>query len=259
MFWRLGVVGHPVAHSLSPQMHLAGLALAGLSGDSRRFDVDESSATSLRAMMGRDVNALSVTMPLKARAAEQCDHLDKRATELGVVNSLLWRDDQLWGSCTDGDGLVDYLRQQSVNLLHAHCAVLGSGGAARGIVASLVDAGVQSVSVLGRNLDTVQELVGCYHNVFPEALAYRPVDVIINTIPVHSRVEEATVMEGISRDTMALDITYEPRQSPWLTRYAESGCRAVNGLGMLAYQAARQMNWWWGSDIDGAELLAVIS
>ncbi len=260
MQWRLGVAGSPIEHSLSPQLHMAGLALAGLTGTSRRFELREDQGSELRALFGSEVDALSVTMPLKSVGATLCDELDAAARELGVVSSMLWRDGKLWGATMDGQGFVDSLRGcYSFDFAHAHAVVLGAGGAARAIVGALVDAGVQSVSVLGRTESKVADLVSRWNNVTGEMVLYRPVDLIVNTTPVASRVADAAVMQGVSRDTVAVDITYDPRRSPWLALHEDYGCRSRNGLAMLAYQAARQMNWWWDLDLDGAELLKAIS
>ena len=60
-------------------------------------------------------------------------------------------------------------------------------------------------------------------------------------------------------DTIAVDITYDPRQSEWRQRYSDAGCRTLNGLAMLAFQAALQMQWWWGAEIEGGDLLEALS
>ena len=260
MYWRLGVTGSPIAHSLSPQLHVAGLALAGLDGASERYELSGEQGAQLRALMGEQVDAMSVTMPLKSVAAALCDDLNDAALELGVVSSLLWRDGRLHGATMDGEGFVDSLRGRfAFEVSHAHVVVLGAGGAARAIVSALVGEGVSSVSVLGRNEAKVADLVSRWENVHDQTVLYRPVDLIVNTTPSAGRAPTAAVMQGVSRDTVAVDITYDPRRSPWLAVHEDYGCRSSNGLAMLAYQAARQMNWWWSSDIDGGDLLKALT
>ena len=260
MRWRLGVAGSPIEHSLSPALHEAGLAIAGLEGSSRRYEITEDQAARLRGLMGVEVDALSVTMPLKAAAARLCDELDDRARALGVVNSLLWREGRLWGASTDGPGFVDALRGElGVDVADMYVVVLGAGGAARAIVDALVHHGVHSVVVLGRTRARVASITGRYDNVLDHTTLYRPVDLIVNTTPALGRVDAAAVMQGVTRDTIAVDITYDPARSSWLSLHADLGCRHTNGRAMLAYQAARQMNWWWGSDLDGAALLKAIA
>ncbi|NNN08485.1 MAG: hypothetical protein HKL85_04740 [Acidimicrobiaceae bacterium] len=257
--WRLGVIGSPIAHSASPALHLAGLAYLGYQGTSQRLDVDQDHAYRIRDVMGVEFDALSLTMPLKEVAATLCDELDERATTLGVVNSLLWREGRLLGASTDGAGFVDSLRGQcSVSVADMHVVVLGSGGAARAIVDALVRDGAASVSVLGRNPLSVAQLVKSDARVMDHTAMYRPVDLIVNTTPSTTRAAESAVMHGVTSSTIAIDITYEPRESPWLAMHAAAGCAHHNGLAMLAYTVARQMNWWWNSDIPGSLLLPVL-
>jgi shikimate dehydrogenase len=258
--WRLGVIGSPIAHSVSPQLHLAGLKYLGFEGTSQRLEVDEAHAYRIREVMGVQFDALSLTMPLKAVAATMCDELDERATALGVVNSLLWREGRLLGASTDGDGFIDSLHGElAASVADMHVVVLGSGGAARAIVDSLVREGASLVTVLGRNPVSVGQLVDAHPRVVDHSLIYRPIDLIINTTPSASRDEQSAVMQGVSRDTIAIDVTYEPRESAWLARYALLGCVYRNGLSMLAYTVARQMNWWWNSDIPGSYLLPALT
>jgi shikimate dehydrogenase len=94
--------------------------------------------------------------------------------------------------------------------------------------------------------------------VYDSSLTYRPIDLVVNTVPTDARRLEFAVMQGISPDSTAIDITYDPLESDWLRVYRKLGCATSNGLGMLAFQAAAQMNWWWGSEINGADLLKVI-
>jgi shikimate dehydrogenase len=258
MMWRLGVVGSPIAHSLSPQLHDAGLKLAGLEGASERVELTAQDTERLNAMMGERFDALSVTMPLKPVAASLCDSLDDAATRTGVVNSLLVRDGLLLGACTDGTGLLAYLGHEfDFAARGQHVVVVGAGGAAREIVDALVAAGVSSVSIIGRTSARVAELTGRYENVVAHVEEDAEWGLIVNTTPA-SR-DAAPLVTGLSSETIAVDIVYDPRQTPWRSLYDEAGCRTTNGLGMLAYQAALQMKWWWDVDIDGARLLEVIT
>jgi shikimate dehydrogenase len=260
MIWRLGVVGSPVAHSLSPQLHEAGLRLAGLEGTSTRVELGLGEASRLPAMLVAEFDALSVTSPLKRAAFELCDETSGVAQRTESVNSLTTRDGRVAGISTDGDGFLNALHATfgAVNE-NAHVVILGAGGAASAILDVVVPHDAASVVVHGRSEAKVDALVERYPNVFSSSLVYRPVDLVINTVPVQGRVAEAAVLQGVHPETVAVDITYEPRDSEWRARYRAAGCRTMNGLAMLAYQAAAQMKWWWDVDLDGAELLKVIS
>jgi len=260
MTWRLGVAGSPIEHSLTPQLQEAALTMAGLEGTSRRVELGAKDRTKLNKIVRKEFDALSLTMPLKGFGFEICDELDEVAKRTESVNSLLMRDGKLLGSSMDGAGFVNSVRGQfGVDIEGAHVVILGAGGAARGIVDGLVSAGVASVAVHGRTESKVEALVAKYANVYDFSLTYRPVDLIVNTTPIEGRLSDVAVMQGVGSHTLAVDITYEPRISQWRALHDQSGCRTVNGLGMLAYQAALQMQWWWGVDLDGAALLGVIS
>lgn len=258
MNWRLAVVGSPIEHSLSPVLHEAGLALAGLHGTSTRVELTVEESGELRELMGATFDAVSVTMPLKEVVVRWCADLDEVAARIGVVNSLLVRDGQLLGACTDGRGFVDALEGElSFDVADKHVVVLGAGGAARGIVDALVESSASSVVVQGRTPARVHEIVERYDSVRASMPTRTPVDLVINTVPIGGRLEPSLV-EGVHDHTVAVDITYEPRMSKWRALYESRGCRSANGLGMLAYQAARQMQWWFQAPIDGAKLLEVL-
>jgi shikimate dehydrogenase len=258
--WRLGVVGTPIAHSLSPQLHEAGLRLAGLEGASQRVELGVEDAALLPGMLGTEFDALSVTSPLKNAAARLCDEVTDVAARTESVNSLLRRDGVVLGASTDGDGFVDALEHAFGSMVdNAHAVVLGAGGAASAILDALLARGAASVVVHGRSEAKVDALVARYPNAFSASLVYRPVDIIVNTIPVAGRSAEAAVLQGVHHETVAVDITYDPRDSDWRERYTAAGCRTLNGLPMLAFQAARQMKWWWDVDVPGASLLEVLT
>ncbi len=259
MKWRLAVVGSPIAHSLSPVLHEAGLAMAGLDGTSTRVELNRDQGPRLRELMGSAYDAASVTMPLKAVAAGLCVRLDDAAARVGVVNSLLVREGELLGACTDGRGFVDSLVGGfGFSVPGTHVVVLGAGGAARGIVDALVEAKVGSVAVRSRTAERVLELTSRYDSGEADAPMGTPVDLIVNTLPTQGRPPEPSLHDGVHEQTLAVDITYEPRMSNWRALYERRGCRSANGLGMLAYQAARQMQWWFDTPIDGAKLLEVL-
>ncbi len=260
MKWRLGVAGSPIEHSLTPTLHEAGLAMAGLKGTSRRIDLGGDDAKKLKKLMGKEFDALSITMPLKELAAKYCATLDDVATRTGVVNSLLVRDGSIHGANVDGQGFLDALRARfGVVVENLHVVVLGSGGAASGIIDALVHAQAHSITVHARNEEKVEGFARRYTNVFGHMLQYRPIDLIINTLPEHARTSQAAVNQGVTSETIAVDITYEPRLSEWRALHDASGCRTMNGLAMLAYQASLQMQWWWGVDLDAKKLLEAIT
>ncbi|NNN00746.1 MAG: NAD(P)-binding domain-containing protein [Acidimicrobiaceae bacterium] len=259
MMWRLGVIGSPIEHSLSPTLHERGLELAGLAGTSQRHEMDRENANEVRTLMTSQFDALSVTMPLKDLVGSSCDVLDPVSTRTRSVNSLLMREGLLYGASTDGAGLLDALKAQFDFVTeNSHVMILGAGGAAAAIVDALVGAGATSVVVRARNPDRVAPIAARYSKVVNPVVTPPAIDLIVNTVPVTGRATGLDVERGVDEHTIAIDVTYEPRMSTWREGYERHGCPSDNGLGMLAYQAARQMNWWWDCAIDGAELLEAL-
>ena len=253
MSWRLGVVGHPVGHSLSPRLHRAGLAQAGLAGTSRAVEAGDLAA--LAAVLP-DFDALSVTMPLKAVATRLCDELDEVAQRTGMVNSLLLTDGRVRGANTDGRGLLDALAAGGWHAAGRRAGILGAGGAAWSIVDALVDEGAE-VAVATRRPAALASLAATY----PAVRSFVPgeaLDLVINTVPVARRADQLAATAA-SPDAVAVDITYEPRVSPWLAQYEGRHWITMNGLPMLAHQGARQMAWWFSVPIDGAALVEVLA
>lgn len=259
MRWRLGVVGSPIEHSLSPQLHEAGLAMAGLDGTSERVSLSLEDVGRLGDLMVDAFDALSVTMPLKEAALACCDELDSVAERTGALNSLLVHNGRILGASTDGAGLLDALVGEfGYTVSGTSVAVLGAGGAARAVVDALVHAGARTVTVLSSTPERAAQLAARYERVVDRPVEAPSYDLVVNTVAVPAR-DEPVVLVGASVATIAIDITYEPRVSSWRSTYDSYGCRSANGLGMLAHQAARQMQWWWGRPIDGARLLEQIS
>ena len=256
MIWKVGVVGDPVTHSLSPQLQEAAMQMAGLQGSSSRVQIGASQIEELKEAISSEFDALSVTMPLKPLAMTICNHLDPAAQRTGMVNSLLRKENQIYGACTDGEGLIRSVESEfSFEFAGAHVVVIGAGGAATGIVDALQFSDAASITVLNRTPSKVDALSSKYDkvtNILPASI-----DLLINTVPVTGRTAPEAVV-GTTAKTICVDITYSPLQSDWLVFLGGQGCRTANGLAMLAYQAALQFKFWWNVDIDGDDLLQVI-
>jgi shikimate dehydrogenase len=259
MYWKLGMLGFPVEHSLSPQLHEEGLRLMGYQGSSRRVEVRKEDADGVGELIRNEFDAVSATMPLKPLLAQFCVEIDDVAMRTSSINSVLKTEDGLIGASTDGGGLVSALRGEfDFDTSGLRAVVIGAGGSARAIVDALVSSGASGIEILSRTPATVDALVSSYESTSVYQDATRSIDLIINTTPALNREVGNELLSGVSKDTIAVDITYSPPVSEWLAMHAETGCRTQNGLPMLAYQAALQMNWWWKADLSGSDLLKVI-
>lgn len=267
----VGVIGSPVAHSLSPLLHGAAFAALGL-GDTWRslaFEVPPGQAAgALAAMRRADISGLSVTMPHKAAVAALVDDCTEVARRLGAVNCIVNTDGVLFGTNTDGEGFVAALaRGAAFRPAGKRCLVIGAGGAARAVVLALADAGASAVAVLNRTPDraaAAAALAGAVGSVVTggtggtggdgahdlgEVVA--SADLVVNATPVGMTGGGAgpwlVAPQLLHAGQVAADLVYVPRPTPWLVRAAAAGARSVDGLGMLVHQAAAQLALWTGA------------
>jgi shikimate dehydrogenase len=261
----VGVIGSPIAHSLSPLLHNAAFTALGLGAlwHSQAFEVAPGQAASALAAMRRaDVSGLSVTMPHKADVAALVDQCTEVARRLGAVNCVVNHEGVLLGTNTDGEGfLASLARGAAFSPAGQRCLVIGAGGAARAVVLALADAGAEQVAVLNRTPEraaTAAALAGPVGWPVPSGdearlQAIRSADLVVNATPfgMEGASPVGTAPWLVAPDLLhpgqvAADLVYAPRPTPWLIGAAAAGARSVDGLGMLVHQAAAQLVLWTG-------------
>jgi shikimate dehydrogenase len=249
---RAAVLGKPVAHSLSPVIHNAGYAAAGLAGWSYvAIECAEAELPGLVAGLGPEWAGLSLTMPLKEVALAVADAASPLATTLGAANTLIRRDGGWFAENTDAGGVCDALRGAGVARAET-VAVLGAGGTARAALAAARDLGASSVTVYARRATAVDELrpvasalgLRVSHVDFAAA-AEATADVVISTVPAGAADPLATALRWPPA-TVLLDVLYHPWPTPLAAAAAAAGCRVVSGLDMLLGQAVRQFELFTG-------------
>ena len=254
------VIGSPVRHSLSPALHNAAFAAAGLDWRFVAFDVARGGAKeAIAAMRTLGVGGFAVTMPHKADVAAAVDAVDAAAAALQSVNTVVLRSDgSTFGASTDGQGLVDSLSAQGVQLVGRRVVVVGAGGAARAIVDALGRSAVGDIAVLNRteaNAVAVSELAPMAHVGSPDDI--READVLVNTTSVGMGTDELPVDPTLLHDRLTVsDIVYHPRRTALLAAAESVGAATVEGLGMLVYQAVLQQELWTGVRPDAAVMWA---
>lgn len=265
----VGVIGSPVAHSLSPLLHEAAFAELGLARRWRSFAFavpEGQAADALDALRRNDLTGVSVTMPHKAAVAGLVDACSDVAERLDAVNCVVNRRGALWGTNTDGEGFVASLRRGAAfEPAGRRCLVVGAGGAARAVILALATAGAARVDVANRTPErarTAAALAGASGSVVdlgqPDSLAtvVEAADLVVNATPVGMAGTAGASQEGawladpglLRRGQVAVDLVYAPRHTPWLDAAASRGATALGGLGMLVHQAAAQIRLWTGSE-----------
>lgn len=255
---RLVLLGHPVAHSLSPVFQNAALAAAGITSRYEALDVTAAALESTVRALVRDGAAGNVTIPHKQAMAQLCDRLTPIASRLGAVNTW-WTDGaRLHGDNTDVGGFDDAV----IDLLgeiprRCRVAVLGAGGSARAVVAAIGAWPDADVAIWARTRARAEALVALGppdHTTVEEFMAHalRGADLVVNTTPIGMRDEQVPVNPGVLRAGAAcLDLVYRRTgPTPFVQIARAQGRRADNGLAMLIAQGARSWGPWFGVTPD---------
>ncbi len=255
---RYAVVGHPIAHSKSPAIHAAFAAQTGqdMTYEALLAPLDGFADTvaQFRDSGGRGLN---VTVPFKEEAWRLADRLTERARLAGAVNTLVIGADGMLGDNTDGAGLVRDLECEVGRLADVRVLLLGAGGAARGVVLPLLEAGVARLFIANRTVGKAQALLHHFAAHDTRAAlsagswndaAGASYDVVINATSA-SLSDEAPPLPGglYAPDGLAYDMVYGRGLTAFLKQAQEQGAAQVaDGLGMLVEQAAEAFALWRG-------------
>lgn len=268
-----GVIGAPVAHSRSPALHGYWLRKYGIRGYYVPLEVPQSALEDvLRAMPRMGFVGANVTIPHKETALRLADTVTDRAALIGAANTLIFRSDgKIHADNTDGYGFLENLRQGAPGWRAdaGPCAVLGAGGAARAVVASLIEAGAEEIRLTNRTRNRAEALraeFGTKVTVVDWVQAGNAIEeaaTVVNTtsLGMVGKSEFRVPLDGLSPDAVVTDLVYTPLDTALLIRAREIGCRTVDGLGMLLHQAVPGFERWFGvkPEVDAALREAVLA
>ncbi len=253
-----GVIGSPVAHSKSPQLHRHWLSTYGLRGHYIPMDIASEDLEDVIGMMPKmGFVGANVTIPYKEKVLNLADQITDRATLIGAANTLIFRrDGRLIADNTDGYGFLENIRQsvQDWDPVAGPAVVLGAGGASRAIVAALSEVGVPEILLTNRTRVRAERLKQDFGkrvrvvdwvqdgNILEEAA------LVVNTtsLGMVGKPELRVPLDGLQKDAIVTDLVYTPLKTHLLQQAEEVGCRTVDGLGMLLHQAVPGFERWFG-------------
>jgi shikimate dehydrogenase len=245
---RYAVIGQPVAHSKSPWIHARFAAATGQDLDYGRIEVPlggfVDAADEFRGGGGRGLN---VTLPFKEDAYQYCAQLSPRARDARAVNTIRFGD-EVFGDNTDGIGLVRDLANLGAELRGSRVLLMGAGGAARGVLGALLEAGVARLTIANRNETRARDVATRFRGVSASGYeALQPeFDFVINATSAGLAGKSPGVPPDVLRRAkLAYDMVYG-RDTPFLEAARAAGIRACDGLGMLVEQAAESFFVWRG-------------
>ncbi|MFY1599372.1 shikimate dehydrogenase [Micromonospora sp. WMMD737] len=265
---RAGVLGTPIAHSLSPVIHNAGYAAAGLTGWSyTRIECAAAELPGVVAGLGTEWAGLSVTMPGKEAALAVAAEVSPVAAAVGAANTLVRRPDGSWyADNTDVVGMVEVLTDAGVRP-GATVTVLGAGGTARAAVAAAGRLDARAVTVVARRPAAVEELRPVARAVAvpmraaawdDDAATHVGADVVISTVP-KGVADPLAVATDWRPETVLFDALYDPWPTPLAASAEAAGCRIVSGLDLLLAQAVGQFEHFTGVAAPRAAMAAALA
>jgi shikimate dehydrogenase len=268
-----GVIGHPIAHSRSPALHGFWLRRYGVKGHYIPMDVAPADLeTTLRHLPKIGFVGLNVTLPHKEAILKIADVITDRAALIGAANTLIFRKDgKIHADNTDGAGFVANLRQNAPHWVPAAgpAAVFGAGGAARAVVAALIEVGVPEIRIANRSRPRAEALradFGAKLVVYDWVQAANMLEgaaTVINTtsLGMAGKPEFRVPLDAIEPGAVVNDLVYNPLKTTFLAEAEQRGATIVDGLGMLLHQAAPGFERWFGPTpaVDEATRQAVLS
>lgn len=259
----LGVIGHPVEHSLSPVMHNAAIAQLGLDYVYLPLPVKpEDLEVAIAGFAAIGLKGFNLTIPHKQAILPLLSEVSSVAQAVGAVNTVWRTDDLLWaGTNTDVEGFLAPLRTYNRDWSQTIAVILGNGGAARSVVAGCAELGCAEIHVVGRNQLKLKEFLNSWvnspiadklqvHSWEQLPLLIPQAALLVNTTPIgmHPHVEQSPLsadeMANLPVEAIAYDLIYIPNPTEFLRQAQKQGATTIDGLEMLLQQGAAALQIW---------------
>ena len=256
----VGVIGDPIEHSRSPQMHNAAFAELGLNYVYVPFHIQpDALSAAIEGFKAINVVGLNVTIPHKQAVIPFLDEISREVELTGAVNTLTFGDGRIKGDNTDGLGFLEGMRETGFELSQGESAlVIGAGGSARAVIVALGSIGLETIFVANRTVlkavklaeDLSHAIGASVHGIGLDDSQLEDVvnnvALVVNTASVSMDISMPPLIdtEWLRPQTAVYDIVYTPPQTRLLSAAAERGCHTIQGLSMLVYQGAIAFEKW---------------
>ncbi|HHV96215.1 MAG TPA: shikimate dehydrogenase [Clostridiaceae bacterium] len=264
----LGVIGNPISHSISPELHNTLSNYMGIDAVYVPFKVErEKLGDAVRGLKALNFKGFNITIPHKSNVIEYLDELSREASFIGAVNTVKIIENKLYGYNTDVDGFVNSFKEEAgTGFTNKKVAIIGAGGAARAIAIGVANEGAQKIFIINRTLSKaiqIRDIIisnimpykECPENIESFQLndsacteVLKLADIIINTtsIGMHPDIDCMPVPEHVefNSNQIVYDAIYNPSKTKFLQQAENKGCKIINGLGMLIYQGIKAYEIW---------------
>ncbi|KER06027.1 Shikimate dehydrogenase protein [Marine Group I thaumarchaeote SCGC AAA799-E16] len=253
------VIGDPINHSLSPNIHSAAFRELNLDCSYIAYRIPkEELAEGIEGLKKIKIDGFNVTIPHKVEMMKYLDKIDESCSLIGAVNTVTNNDGILKGYNTDMDGFLEPLKKRNVDIKNSNVLLLGAGGAARAIVAGFAKEKAKKITIANRTIEKANNLVKFAQKISLDANAItidqveesaKNYDIIVNATSVGLQNEPSPIsLEGINEKTVVYDIVYMPMHTDFLKRAKEKNAIVIFGYEMLLGQAVRAFEIWHGME-----------
>ncbi len=264
-----GIIGYPLGHALSPVIHNAAYEAMSLDARYEAWETPpQDVGAAIERMRSNDKHlGMNVTVPHKQAVMAYLDEVEDTARAIGAVNTIEKKNGRLIGHNTDRSGYIRSLEEAGCRIKGKSVLIVGYGGAERAIAYGLAEAGVTSIGIYGRRSEGIAEALNQLRTTSPFPMnldavrdderdlrmAVQAADIVVNCTPIgmlHSGTEGTSPVPGqmLQAGQWVSDAVYNPLETELLRLARERGAHAVDGLGMLIYQAADAIKIWTGKD-----------
>ncbi|VEF47715.1 shikimate 5-dehydrogenase [Bacillus freudenreichii] len=267
-----GVIGDPIAHSLSPAMHNAELKELNIDAYYHPFHIYEKDLkTAVEGMKVIGVDGFNITVPHKTAIIPFLDRVDPLAKAIGAVNTVVKEDGQFVGYNTDGAGFVESLKEVwKEDLTNEKTLIIGAGGAAKAIYYTLLSIGVRQVDICNRTIQKAEALIATQpYDADSKVLTMEEAEsnigeysLVIQTtsIGMDPDIDQSPLsLRNLNPSAFVSDIIYNPKETMLLKQAAEQGAKTQNGLGMLVYQGALAFEKWTNKKPDARRMKQTVT
>ncbi|MBI9071432.1 MAG: shikimate dehydrogenase [Melioribacteraceae bacterium] len=273
----IGVIGHPIKHSLSPAMQNKAFSLGDQNFIYLPFDVPQTNLKdALKGMIALGIKGFNITIPHKEYITQFLNDVSEEASVIGAVNTIVNENGILHGYNTDVNGIIETLAPFKDDINDQVVSVIGSGGAARSVIYALIrHFKVKRINIINRTEQTAESMKEYFgaKMVFPDIKTYAlvPPDLvevfgksklIVNTtsIGMNPEVDDSptTIEKSFNKDQIVFDVIYTPLKTKFLELAESQGATIVNGLKMFVVQGARSYELWTGEDMPIDEIYEML-
>ncbi|MBP2630704.1 MAG: aroE [Firmicutes bacterium] len=259
----LGIIGYPIGHSMSPNMHNAVIKALGLDYTYVAMPVEQEDIKPAVAKLKKlNFRGFNVTIPHKVAIMEHLDEIDQSARAIGAVNTVVNNDGKLTGYNTDYIGFIAPIKEMKFQITGKNALILGAGGAARAVLWGLISEKVSNITVVGRNMEKLSSLRDQFKEYFElqildwnddkYAERCKTADIIVNTTPLgmHPQINVCPPIDWscVNKNALAYDLIYTPAVTNFLAQAKENGNVILNGKSMLVEQGAAAFKMWTGQE-----------